>query len=236
MTVKEYAEYRSVSRPTVYTWIRKGLIIRDNAGNIDPAQANAQTGGEVIEAPPPDKAPEAEAMTVAEYATHRGVHKQTIYDGLKSGTIERMPNGKLNVEMCDLAWRARIRPEATIATPSAAPPFLAAIGAEGDADADEALNYSIERARHEHYKANLAEIKFREAAGSLLPVKSANELAFEAFRTARARFEGIPAKIAASLSAETELHAIKTILEAEIHDVLDRLAEDIESTVINEIV
>jgi phage terminase Nu1 subunit (DNA packaging protein) len=80
--------------------------------------------------------------------------------------------------------------------------------------------------------AELAELELCKARDEVIPVSDIENVLIEVNGAVRAKLLALPAKTAALLVAETDVHVIRQLLEAEIHQALDELAKmefDIEA-------
>lgn len=170
-------------------------------------------------------------MTISQYAQHRRIKTGAVYEALSEGVISLLPDGTIDYKLADHQWAERWSPQADLSKALLAEPSGAfAPGLDGDdySDDGETISYVAERARHERMKANLAELRYLEAAGSVLQLERTNRRIYEIMRSLRSRLLAIPARIAPKLAGETDIHVIHGMLTEALKAALEGAAEEVE--------
>ncbi len=165
-------------------------------------------------------------MSQRQYAAHRGVARYSVQRAIAEGRISTTPDGRIDSDMADAEWERN-----TIAP-----------GGDGSKLLKARTVYMVSKAR-------LADMQLKRLTGELLPAAEVKIAAFSAARrmreacmnipsrccgTVAAEIRraveelGMPAEMAASLSARMNLAAVETILSGEIRTVLNRLADSFE--------
>ena len=95
MGLREYARYRGVSSAAVSKAIKHGRIEKEQDGTIDSVKADATW----------DRKRQKSGMTVAEYAKHRCVGVEKIYNALRIGLIHKGPDGSIDPNDADSSFQ-----------------------------------------------------------------------------------------------------------------------------------
>ena len=95
MGFREYARYRGVSSAAVSKAIKHGRIEKEQDGTIDSVKADATW----------DRKRQKSGMTVAEYAKHRCVGVEKIYNALRIGLIHKGPDGSIDPNDADSSFQ-----------------------------------------------------------------------------------------------------------------------------------
>lgn len=147
---------------------------------------------------------------ISDYARHRKVTRKAVYDALKSGAIVVDGNGKIDVDAADRAWGGGVAPEPE--------QLRASRGSTPDGDteaADGGESRNAADTRAARAKADLAEIKARQAAGDLVPREQVERDAYEAGRLTQERVLTVPAKVLALVrAAPTDIEAFRLLDDA----------------------
>ena len=80
------------------------------------------------------------------------------------------------------------------------------------------------------YRARLRQLEYESRAGTFVRAEDVAHRWFELARTTRVRLMSIPARVAASIAATTDVHEVRTRLEQEIRTALIELADDARNT------
>ena len=97
MRICEYARHRGVTHAAVDRAIKSGRIQRESDGSIDPGKAD-------VSWPTISKNIVKTGMRVCEYSRHRGVTHGAVNHSIKSGRIQREPDGSIDPVKADAAW------------------------------------------------------------------------------------------------------------------------------------
>lgn len=150
------------------------------------------------------------AMSLRQYARHRGVALSAVQKAIQSNRISTLPDGRLDDEVADAEWARNTAPRPSVATrpaathlpavpPAQREPFETAPKLDGGG-----LEYSRARAVRENYLARLAKIEFEERSGKLVSRDEVKIAAFNKFRTFRDGMLNIPDRLSAVLAAESD--------------------------------
>lgn len=172
-------------------------------------------------------------MTITEYADHRGVSRQTVYNALKSGRIRKEPCGKIESIGADLRWDPKATINAALEggaakVAQAARPRRSGPGPGGDDDEDDdGYDYQSERARREHYEANLKELKDHHERGELVRAADVEKAWTGILGALKTRLLGLPDRLCGTLATTDDPHAVQQILTDAITDLLEEAAGDV---------
>lgn len=81
------------------------------------------------------------------------------------------------------------------------------------------------KAKHEHFKAQKAELEYKQRAGKLLPIEEVVEAWTTHIGIAKNRLMSIPTRLAPELVAMTEMRKIEDRIREEIHAALEQLSK-----------
>ena len=170
-------------------------------------------------------------ISQAEFARSRGVSPAAVCYAVKSGRINLI-DGKIDPEVADIQWAKNTKnSKAAFAQPKPMLDF-ASIAAAKTAPADPAhplpdstitqtvYDLQLSRAKREHHEANLAEMRERQRAGELVELAQVHLAYTTLAAQLRAALERIPDKITPRLAAESDEHAIHTLLLAELDQAM----------------
>jgi hypothetical protein len=177
-------------------------------------------------------------MGLREYARSRGLPVSTLAKALKSGRVDRLPNGRIDPEAADRSWLQRTRARtdgAVLRTPNASEPAVPRDGVYAKAHspvgkangrspsspprgslADAQRTCLLIRARKES-------LDLQERAGKLIDAEEARSVAFAVGRRARDMLMGMPARLGPTLEMR-DAASIAKLLEAEVQHVCTELA------------
>lgn len=164
-------------------------------------------------------------MSCRKYARRRGVSAMAVSLAIKKGTLKesvvRDENGQPKIADPDLAdreWEANT-------DHSKAPAYVKQRGLEavaaGVVSARDGMTLSEASAVEKVWRARTAELKFKEAAGELVPAKDVEQRLTDTFHTCRTRLLGIPSRARQALPHLT-LADIAAI-EALVREALEEL-------------
>jgi predicted polyphosphate/ATP-dependent NAD kinase len=146
-------------------------------------------------------------MTVLAYARHRHVGRRTVQRALQEGRIRRGSDGLIDPVAADRAWAAHTRQHAPIA---------------------EATVVDLEEARRRRALADAErhELEVARLRSELVSRARALHTAHEFARALRESCQTWPVRIGAALATAFELdtHAVTTLLEDQVRDLLTELA------------
>jgi phage terminase Nu1 subunit (DNA packaging protein) len=149
-------------------------------------------------------------VTRAELARHLGVAKPSVTRAVKVGRIRFDEDGKTDLEVASAQWRGEI--------PG---PRDKAVG--------DGPSYDRSRAEKEAAQARLATLKADELEGLLVRADEVEAEWFRILRSLRDRLLGVPDRLAILVAAETDEHAVRVMLDAEIRESLSAVADGLES-------
>jgi len=169
-------------------------------------------------------------LSIAAYARHRGCSHVAVLKAIKSGRIQKEPDGTIDPEKSDAAWerntnqaqqrKAADIPKQTATKPSAAMPPAEAPMVSGP-------NYAQSRAVKEAYHARLAKLSFEEKSGALVRTDNVKVAWFNILRVMRDRILNMPDRMAPLLAVEDSPKQIREMLDTELRQLLDDAADAI---------
>ena len=131
------------------------------------------------------------AMSLREYARHRGVALSAVQKAIASGRIATLADGRIDPVAADSAWERNATRYTRSVTDDDEPNFGAS-------------QYTKARAVREHYQARLAKIEYEERTGEFVSKDEVQAAAFNKFRQFRDQMLNLPDRLAAILAAESE--------------------------------
>ena len=149
-------------------------------------------------------------VSQAEYARRRGVTPQAVDKAAKNSRIS-LVDGMVDTDQADADWRQHTAPR---------PPVAGMVAA---ADGDD-YDYQAERARREHYEANLAEMRAQQMAGSLVDADAVRRANIRVATEIRTALDRIPDLLALRLAAEPDADKCRKLLRDMVDTVVDQLA------------
>lgn len=90
---------------------------------------------------------------------------------------------------------------------------------------DKDIDYFQERSKHERAKRVKAEVELTHLLGRMHSAEDVELIMTDMVVKAKTKLRGVPAKIAATLLAQSEITALETILASEIDECLMEIAE-----------
>lgn len=181
-------------------------------------------------------------MTIDQYAAHRGVHKRAVSTALSAGRISRNERGWIDSEQADRDWAANTNMRQSAAhkvnttlgmalRKAQRPPRNSSPSGPGVPGPAPVVEMSSEmqqlataRAVREKYAALLAKIEYEERVGKLIDKDGVVTAAHSMHKVLRDSLLVIPDRIAAQLAAETDAAAVHQMLETELRNTLEQVA------------
>lgn len=166
-------------------------------------------------------------LTQTAYARHRRCDEKAVRKAIAAGRISTI-NGMIDPVVADIQWANNTRARADSARPTvpaiapatdaATPP--AASSAASSPNPSTRDEYSVDRARREHYEADMAEMKLLEQRGELVRAADVRAEIEQRFGQVRANLLQMPARLAPIFAIETDQAKIHLHLDAELRSVL----------------
>lgn len=157
-------------------------------------------------------------LTISAYARHRGCSRQAVYQALKAGRIRRTESGKIDPDEADRMWA-----ENTAAPNGAGPEDE---GPEPTDDELTALPWNEARALKETYLARLRRLEYWIKSGEFISASETAKTWGELARRTREGCMGLADRLADQLAAETDPFEVHRLLQREIRQALEALADD----------
>jgi transcriptional regulator with XRE-family HTH domain len=164
-------------------------------------------------------------ITQREFARRMGVSPQAVNKRIRAGRLSRLPDGTLDEDVATREWHATREPGAHHAHEPPAPE-PSRRGTPGPAPG----TYAQAKTADTVYRARLRQLEYESRAGTFVRVEDVAERWYELARTTRVRLMSIPARVAASLAATSDVHDIRTRLDHEIRTALSELVDDVRHT------
>lgn len=167
-------------------------------------------------------------LSISAYARHRGVSHVAVLKAIKSGRIEKEPDGTIDVAKADAAWRRNTNQAQKRKTEKdvASQPQPQA---QEHASVAGGPSYAQSRAIKEAYHARLAKLSYEEKSGSLVKTDNVKVAWFNILRVLRDRALSLPDRLSPILSAETDPKAVRDMLESDLRQILTDAADAIEN-------
>ncbi len=137
---------------------------------------------------------------------------------VKSGKI-RLHKGKVNPDEALKAIQAQSEPSTVLRKPASQDHLPVA-----PTDSRQAVDFVTARTMREAFRAKMARMEYEEKAGKLTDAAKVRDDAFRAGRMLRDALLGIPDRLADVLAAEEDSLAVRQLLENEIEQALEKLA------------
>jgi hypothetical protein len=151
-------------------------------------------------------------MTKTEYAKHRNVSQAAVSKMVREDRILVTPDGRIDSDVSDvLLNQFSESPLQNQARDS----LLEQLGT--------VESYTEQRALLTKYKAGLAKIDLDKAAGTVVDAIHVRDVAHSTARRVRDHILNLPDRLAPLLAAETDTHAIRTLLDSELRSALEEL-------------
>jgi hypothetical protein len=185
-------------------------------------------------------------MTLTAYAKRRGVSAMTVSRAVKKGrlraSVVRDENGDPKIgdpDLADREWESNTdytdAPQRAPNTPPSAavqPPPVPTFSKPPDPADDEPRDppevqpsdatIATSAAREKHWKAKLAELKYREEAGELIPAADVERRLIETFTSSKTKLLGVPSRARQALPHLSV--ADIGVLEGLVREALEDLA------------
>lgn len=152
---------------------------------------------------------ERSAMSLRQYAKHRGVALSAVQKAISSGRITTLADGRIDPVAADAAWAQNTNT------------YAPAVTREEDEPGFGASQYTKARAVREHYQARLAKIDYEERIAKVIPADEVKIAAFNLTRLIRDRLMNIPDRVVGAVLAEVRVAATAAGVSAESIAVLD---------------
>jgi transcriptional regulator with XRE-family HTH domain len=163
-------------------------------------------------------------ITQREFARRMGVSPQAVNKRIRAGRLSRLADGTLDEAVAVREWHATQEPEDHQAPEPE--PARQARGTPGPAPG----TYAQAKTADTVYRARLRQLEYESRAGTFVRAEDVAHRWFELARTTRVRLMSIPARVAASIAATSDVHDVRTRLEDEIRSALIELADDARNT------
>ncbi len=160
----------------------------------------------------------AKLVSLREFARQQGVSLKAVQKAINSGRIRLETRGGkkgLDPEVAALEWEESTDP-AKQRKEDASPSQSSAASRV----------YADSRAAKESYAARMAELDYKEKAGSLASVDKVKLGAFQTARIVRDGLQGMSARISGKLAAESDPVKVQIILDEEINRALMELVRE----------
>lgn len=166
-----------------------------------------------------------EGLTVYGYSKHRthfdlpGKATTNINRALRMGTIHKNEHDKIDPREADASWVAN--------TDQGCNPNINGRARRcNQPDPQEIPDYAVSRARREHAKALLDELKLEEQRGLLVNKAEVDAALFSISRNVRDLIMNIPVRVADIIAGMSNPSDIEDLLEREFEDVLSGFAAE----------
>ncbi|WP_422472654.1 hypothetical protein [Endozoicomonas sp. ALB032] len=157
-------------------------------------------------------------ISQSEFAKRQGWSRQYVAKLVKSGKI-RLHKGKVNPDEALKAIQAQSEPSTVLRKPASQDHLPVA-----PTDSRQAVDFVTARTMREAFRAKMARMEYEEKAGKLTDAAKVRDDAFRAGRMLRDALLGIPDRLADVLAAEEDSLAVRQLLENEIEQALEKLA------------
>ncbi|WP_252177205.1 hypothetical protein [Endozoicomonas sp. 4G] len=158
-------------------------------------------------------------ISQSEFAKRQGWSRQYVAKLVKSGKI-RLHKGKINPDEALKAIQAQAEPSTVLRKPPVSADSLPV----APTDSRQAVDFVTARTMREAFRAKMAKMEYEEKAGKLTEASKVREDAYRAGRMLRDALLGIPDRLADVLAAEEDSMAVRQLLENEIEQALEKLA------------
>jgi hypothetical protein len=154
-----------------------------------------------------------EYATVAELHDMTGTSKKTIYKHIEKASLKA--NGKKYQVQSVLSAIVKHRQEDKDVTKLK----------------NDAPDYYTERARHEQFKADLAQLELKKKSGEMIPVDEVVKDWGQMITACRAKLLALPSKISPRLPGCDDVREMEQVIKSEILEALDELSGERVETV-----
>jgi hypothetical protein len=186
------------------------------------------------------------SMSPSEYSRHRGTTPSAVNKALESGRIEREPDGTIDEVRADGDWEqhtnaAKVRGfrrrdpivdfEAGKKRRRTASVKNADAAKNLDSDKLGRLSFADARALRENFNAKMTLVQLEEKIGSLLPRDKVAVAIESLFRVHRDAILNIPNRIAGQVLELPDTASVQDLIESELRQTLEELAEGLNGIV-----
>ena len=186
--------------------------------------------------PGSNKTPREKGLSIRSYAAHRkslglsGGSKAGVEKAIDTGRIVQNEHGRIDPEQADAAW-AENTDSLRAPAPSTETKRKGGFGTRAattpvSVDGSGPVTYGQSRAIKEAYQAKLARLDYEQKAGKLVNADKVRVESFQRARHLRDRVLGVSRRVAIVLADETDAHTIEQILDKEIRQALEELANE----------
>ena len=157
-------------------------------------------------------------ITLADYARHRKVSYQAVYQALLSERIHKEPDGTIDPEKADADWEQNTNPaqrrkrRRNVADPD---------------DIAVTSSYNKAKAYREACAAKLLKLELEEKEGKLLSADEVKKAWFNTLRLVRDRMLGLPDRLSHVFASETDPGRINEIMKTEFKKAMVGLSDEI---------
>lgn len=172
-------------------------------------------------------------LSVKDYASHRGVSIESVYQALRAGRISSTTEPgkrtkKIDPALADKEWDENSDPSSTIGGNALKSKVSKHCPVEEDPeeyidDIDGVPKLAVSKRRKEYYNAEIARLRFEEQDGRLIDADQAKKEYFRVGRIIRESMFNIPDRIAPELASETDPHKVSVVLTTAIREALSEL-------------
>jgi len=157
-------------------------------------------------------------VSIADYARHRKVSYQAVYQALVSGRIHKETDGTIDSKRADAEWERNTNP--------AQRRTRRRNGADQD-DLAVTASYNKAKAYREACAAKLLKLELEEKEGKLLSADEVKKTWFNTLRLVRDRMLGLPDRLSHVFASETDPARINEIMKTEFKKALVGLSDEI---------
>lgn len=169
-------------------------------------------------------------LSISAYARHRGVSHVAVLKAIKSGRIEKEPDGTIDVAKADVAWAKNTSPAQKRRKDTATVQALSARPATETPALNHGPSYAQSRAVKEAYHARLAKLSYEEKSGALIKTDVVKVAWFNTLRVLRDRILNMPDRMAPIMAAESDPKIIRDFLDKELRQALEDAADAVVQT------
>jgi hypothetical protein len=182
-------------------------------------------------------------LSVRAYARHRGASHQAVLRAIARGRLSASLTTVdgvtkiADVALADREWAATtdlskapdaVKARAAAQAPATTDPILTIYSPDAPVEGTDATNLATASAREKHWRAELAELNYKQRAGELVNAVEMAAAMADAFSTVRTKLLGVPSK--AKQQLPHLMLADLAALDAIVREALEGLAtEDPES-------
>jgi hypothetical protein len=154
-----------------------------------------------------------------------------VLKAIRSGRIQRRPDGKIDSDLADLDWVANTNPDKPKNSVTGEPkrrraadePSAPIFSHKSNGSGRITGGYAAARAIRESFEARLKQLEFEVRQGKLVNAEEVRHAAFNCARRTRDLLLAIPDRLGAMLAAESDVKECRRILTEEITRVCEEL-------------